>query len=44
MNDGKIRFQVSSNIPEETPLLFTLLAKEYTDQCKSVGRNRISIS
>lgn len=44
MNDGKIRFQVSSNIPEETPLMFTLRGKEYTAQCKSVAGNRISIS
>lgn len=35
MNDGKIRFQISSNIPEGTPLMFTLRGKKYTAQCKS---------
>lgn len=44
MNDGKIRFQVSSNIPEETPLMFTLRGKEYTAQSKSVAGNSVSIS
>jgi len=44
MNDGKIRFQVSSNIPEGTPLMFTLRGKKYTAQCKSVAGNGISTS
>ncbi|HIX67044.1 MAG TPA: hypothetical protein H9735_02815 [Candidatus Anaerostipes excrementavium] len=43
-NDGKIRFQVSSNIPEGTPLMFTLRGKKYTVQCKSVAGNGISTS
>lgn len=41
MSGGKIRFQVSSNIPEGTPLVFTLRGKEYTAQCKSVVGNRV---
>jgi len=44
LNDGKIRFQVSSNIPEGTPLMFTLRGKKYTAQCKSVAGNSISTS
>lgn len=44
MNKGKIRFQVSSNIPEGTPLMFTLRSKEYMAQCNSVAGNNISRS
>ncbi len=44
MNDGKIRFQVTSNIPEGTPLLFTLRGKKYTAQCTSVTENSVSTS
>lgn len=36
---GKIRFQVSSNIPDGTPLMFTLRGIKYMAQCKSVVDN-----
>lgn len=39
-NDGKIRFKVSSNIPEGTPIMFSLEGKKYRAQCKAVvGKN-----
>lgn len=44
LNDGKIRFQVSSNIPEGTPILFTLEGKKYRAQCKSTVNNSILTS
>lgn len=44
MNGRKIRFQVSSNIPEGTPLIFTLHGKDYTVQCKSVAGTNVSTS
>ena len=44
LNDGKIRFQVSSNIPEGTPLIFTLRGKNYTAQCKLVVGNNVTTS
>lgn len=43
-SEGKIRFQLSSNIPEETPLMFTLNGKGYVAQCESIAGNNISIS
>lgn len=40
LNDGKIRFFVTSNIPEETPMMFTLNGKKYCAQCSiSAGHN-----
>lgn len=44
LNDGKIRFQVSSNIPEGTPIMFTLTSKKYTGQCKTVAGNNVLTS
>ena len=44
LNDGKIRFHVSSNIPEGTPMLFTLRGKKYMAQCKTVIENNTFIS
>ena len=34
--EGKIKFYLSVNIPEETPLMFTLHGINYTAQCKTV--------
>ena len=36
LKEGKIRFFVSSNIPKETPMIFTLSGKNYEAQCKGV--------
>ena len=33
-NDGKMRFSVFSNIPEDTPIIFTLSGKKYVAQDK----------
>lgn len=38
-NEGKMQFQVTSNIPEKTPLLFTLKGKDYLAQSKSIEKN-----
>lgn len=35
-NEGKIKFNLLSNIPKETPLLFTLRGSKYMAQCKAV--------
>ena len=44
LNNGKIRFHVSSNIPEGTPLMFTFRGKNYMAQCKLAAGNTISTS
>ena len=44
INCGKIKFSVSSNIPDGTPLLFTLRGKGYCAQCKSVVDNGVLAS
>ena len=44
IKEGKIRFQISSNIPEGTPLNFSLRGKNYIGQCEAVAGNRISVS
>jgi len=44
LKEGKIRFQVSSNIPEGTPILFTLHGKNYSAQSKTVANINIFIS
>lgn len=44
MNNGKIRFQASSNIPEGTPLIFTLQGKKYKAQSKQVAGSNSTIS
>ena len=44
INCGKIKFSVSSNIPDGTPLLFTLRGKGYCAQCKSVVDNGVLVS
>jgi len=41
INCGKIKFSVYSNVPDGTPLLFTLRGKGYCAQCKSVMDNGI---
>lgn len=42
--DGKIRFQLSSNIPKETPLIFSLDGKKYSAQSKVVVENEVLYS
>lgn len=44
MNDGKLRVHVYSNIPEGTPLIFTLHGKDYSAQCKPVENNGVLTS
>lgn len=44
MNNGKIRFQAFSNIPEGTPLIFTLQGKKYKAQSKQVAGSNSTIS
>ncbi len=44
MQNGKIRFLVSSNIPDGTPLIFTLHGKDYSAQCSSITNNSILTS
>lgn len=44
MNNGKIRFQASSNIPEGMPLIFTLQGKKYKAQSKQVAGSNSTIS
>lgn len=39
IDNGKLSFQVHSNIPEGTPLMFTLRGKKYMAQCKTVASN-----
>ena len=34
-NNGKVKFTVTSNIPEGTPILFTLQGKNYMAQCST---------
>lgn len=34
--DGKLRFQATSNIPNETPIIFTLRGRKYAAQCSAV--------
>lgn len=43
-NDGKLRFIASSNIPEETPIIFSLRGNKYSAQCKTVVSNNMLIS
>lgn len=43
-DDGKLRFQVTSNIPEGTPIIFTLKGKKYSAQCKTMISNNALIS
>lgn len=43
-DDGKIRFCVTSNIPVETPMMFTLNGKQYKAQCNVPAGNSISTS
>ena len=37
--DGKLKFQATSNIPDETPMIFTLKGRKYTAQCKAITSN-----
>lgn len=34
-NNGKLRFQASTNIPDGTPIIFTLKGRKYSAQCKA---------
>lgn len=43
-SDGKIRFQVASNIPDGTPLLFSLRGKKYSAQCHAVVERSVANS
>lgn len=43
-DDGKLRFKVTSNIPEGTPIIFTLKGKKYSAQCKTMISNDALIS
>ena len=43
-NDGKLKFQAISNIPDGTPIIFTLRGKKYTAQCKATTSNSTLIS
>lgn len=44
LQDGKIRFLITSNIPEGTPMMFTLRGKKYNAQSKSIVNNQSLIS
>lgn len=33
--DGKLKFQVTSNIPDQTPIIFTLRGRKYLSQCSA---------
>lgn len=43
-SNGKLRFQAISNIPDGTPIIFTLKGKKYTAQCKTTMNDRVLIS
>lgn len=38
--DGKLKFQATSNIPDETPITFTLKGKKYLAQCQAITNAR----
>lgn len=42
--DGKIRFKVSSNIPKDTPIMFTLSGKKYNARSKIDIYDKIVVS
>ena len=44
LKDGKVKFQVTSNIPKGTPIMFTLRGNKYMAQCKGVVNNNILMS
>lgn len=44
LNNGKIRFSISSNIPGGTPLIFTLRGKNYIAQCKLTAGDNVTTS
>lgn len=37
--DGRLKFQATSNIPDETPIIFTLKGRKYSAQCKATVSN-----
>ena len=41
---GKLKFQATSNIPDETPIIFTLKGNKYLAQCKTMTHAHIGIS
>ena len=42
--DGKLRFQATSNIPDQTPVIFTLKGRKYTAQCKTAPNDSLLTS
>ena len=40
LKNGKTRFEVYSNIPSETPIIFSLSGRKYNAQCKNVAEER----
>ncbi len=44
LKDRKIRFKVLSNIPEGTPIMFTLSGKNYNGQCQAIAGDGIFYS
>lgn len=43
-DNGKLRFQANSNIPDGTPIIFTVKGRKYTAQCKDTTINGELIS
>ena len=37
--DGRLKFQATSNIPDETPIIFTLKGRKYSAQCNATVSN-----
>lgn len=42
--NGKLRFQATSNIPDETPIIFTLKGRKYAGQSKATKTDGLLIS
>ncbi len=42
--NGKLRFQATSNIPDETPIIFTLRGRKYAGQSKATKTDGLLIS
>ena len=42
--NGKLRFEVASNIPDQTPIIFTLKGRKYTAQCKTTKNDSLLMS
>ena len=39
-----MRFEVASNIPDQTPIIFTLKGRKYTAQCKTTKNDSLLMS